>query len=115
MSDSYLRLIIISLAMLATDLYLFQAVKASFRKRSERTRKIIAAVFWFFSAVVIVSMFLVVFVELDNSVRKALMLTAILFVLFKFFALPRSEERRVGKECVSTCRLRWSPSIQKKK
>src|SRR3546814_21061136 len=23
---------------------------------------------------------------------------------------PRSEERRVGKECVSTCRSRWSPS-----
>src|SRR3546814_2965965 len=22
---------------------------------------------------------------------------------------PRSEERRVGKECVSTCRARWSP------
>src|SRR3546814_2386192 len=25
------------------------------------------------------------------------------------FAGPRSEERRVGKECVSTCRSRWSP------
>src|SRR3546814_2269938 len=24
-------------------------------------------------------------------------------------ALQRSEERRVGKECVSTCRSRWSP------
>src|SRR3546814_4500324 len=24
-------------------------------------------------------------------------------------ALYRSEERRVGKECVSTCRSRWSP------
>src|SRR3546814_2310588 len=24
-------------------------------------------------------------------------------------ALTRSEERRVGKECVSTCRSRWSP------
>src|SRR3546814_10837886 len=24
-------------------------------------------------------------------------------------ALRRSEERRVGKECVSTCRSRWSP------
>src|SRR3546814_14486113 len=24
-------------------------------------------------------------------------------------ALARSEERRVGKECVSTCRSRWSP------
>src|SRR3546814_17250046 len=24
--------------------------------------------------------------------------------------LDRSEERRVGKECVSTCRSRWSPS-----
>src|SRR3546814_16895990 len=23
--------------------------------------------------------------------------------------LRRSEERRVGKECVSTCRARWSP------
>src|SRR3546814_14794810 len=27
----------------------------------------------------------------------------------------RSEERRVGKECVSTCRSRWSPDHEKKK
>src|SRR3546814_20652336 len=27
----------------------------------------------------------------------------------------RSEERRVGKECVSTCRTRWSPYHEKKK
>src|SRR3546814_17926912 len=27
----------------------------------------------------------------------------------------RSEERRVGKECVSTCRYRWSPYHSKKK
>src|SRR3546814_14270279 len=27
----------------------------------------------------------------------------------------RSEERRVGKECVSTCRSRWSPSQSTKK
>src|SRR3546814_18414592 len=26
----------------------------------------------------------------------------------------RSEERRVGKECVSTCRSRWSPYPEKK-
>src|SRR3546814_19326333 len=26
----------------------------------------------------------------------------------------RSDERRVGKECVSTCRSRWSPSHYKK-
>src|SRR3546814_18323575 len=26
----------------------------------------------------------------------------------------RSEERRVGQECVSTCRSRWSPYHQKK-
>src|SRR3546814_13762720 len=25
------------------------------------------------------------------------------------FDVDRSEERRVGKECVSTCRSRWSP------
>src|SRR3546814_8284837 len=28
--------------------------------------------------------------------------------------LRRSEERRVGKECVSTCRSRWSPYHEKK-
>src|SRR3546814_14342458 len=27
----------------------------------------------------------------------------------------RSEERRVGKECVSTCRSRWSPDHSKKR
>src|SRR3546814_17935192 len=29
--------------------------------------------------------------------------------------LARSEERRVGKECVSTCRSRWTPYHSKKK
>src|SRR3546814_15566581 len=29
--------------------------------------------------------------------------------------IGRSEERRVGKECVSTCRSRWSPYTYKKK
>src|SRR3546814_14566101 len=31
------------------------------------------------------------------------------------FSSCRSEERRVGKECVSTCRYRWSPYHEKKK
>src|SRR3546814_12714002 len=31
------------------------------------------------------------------------------------WGLSRSEERRVGKECVSTCRYRWSPYHYKKK
>src|SRR3546814_17238504 len=30
-------------------------------------------------------------------------------ILWSGGAWPRSEERRVGKECVSTCRSRWSP------
>src|SRR3546814_12499784 len=29
--------------------------------------------------------------------------------LFVVQSSGRSEERRVGKECVSTCRFRWSP------
>src|SRR3546814_20629391 len=31
------------------------------------------------------------------------------------FSPKRSEERRVGKECVSTCSSRWSPYHEKKK
>src|SRR3546814_20760494 len=30
-------------------------------------------------------------------------------------ALARSEERRVGQECVSTCRSRWAPYHYKQK
>src|SRR3546814_15061634 len=30
-------------------------------------------------------------------------------IRFMSMPWPRSEERRVGKECVSTCRSRWSP------
>src|SRR3546814_16959676 len=30
-------------------------------------------------------------------------------------AFTRSDERRVGKECVSTCRFRWAPDHLKKK
>src|SRR3546814_14045830 len=42
-------------------------------------------------------------------------------ILYAIVLLPllwvgrRSEERRVGKECVSTCRSRWSPYHYKKK
>src|SRR3546814_15682803 len=38
------------------------------------------------------------------------------FLLRMGFSLAaRSDERRVGKECVSTCRSRWSPYPKKKK
>src|SRR3546814_12719019 len=37
------------------------------------------------------------------------------FVPLMIGAPDRSEERRVGKECVSTCRFWWSPYHQKKK
>src|SRR3546814_3482239 len=32
------------------------------------------------------------------------------FLHFNFSRAAKSEERRVGKECVSTCSSRWSPS-----
>src|SRR3546814_20088984 len=35
--------------------------------------------------------------------------------LIKAIDVIRSEERRVGKECVSTCSSRWSPDHSKKK
>ena len=58
-----------------------------------------------------------------NTWRKAfmqhywlyiMMLPALLYmIIFNYLPMTglymRSEERRVGKECVSTCRSRWSP------
>src|SRR3546814_14980941 len=40
----------------------------------------------------------------DGELHQALALAT-----HNHFFLQRSEERRVGKECVSTCRSRWSP------
>src|SRR3546814_14234586 len=42
--------------------------------------------------------------SLSGGDYTALFIAAIVFVY-----AGRSEERRVGKECVSTCRSRWSP------
>src|SRR3546814_944530 len=48
--------------------------------------------------------------EFESSVERAIDVT-INFdpKLVSLAAKIRSEERRVGKECVSTCRSRWSP------
>src|SRR3546814_12469527 len=35
--------------------------------------------------------------------------SAVLASIADLVTINRSEERRVGKECVSTCRSRWSP------
>src|SRR3546814_15462132 len=35
------------------------------------------------------------------------------FYIFELLFRPRSEESRVGKECVSTCRLRCRPDTKK--
>src|SRR3546814_12788860 len=34
----------------------------------------------------------------------------LLSLIDRLLIIDRSEERRVGKECVRTCRSRWSPS-----
>src|SRR3546814_17767470 len=39
-------------------------------------------------------------------------LPVMMFIMY--FGISRSEERRVGKECVSTCRSRWWPYHSKK-
>src|SRR3546814_6532297 len=43
----------------------------------------------------------------DGVIRESVDLLYNLTVLWVW--MGRSEERRVGKECVSTCRSRWSP------
>src|SRR3546814_15544406 len=49
--------------------------------------------------------------EVSNGVKMAdvLQSTAQPEISIDRWLAARSEERRVGKECVSTCRSRWSP------
>src|SRR3546814_17151115 len=54
--------------------------------------------------------------SLDQSIVGSLKNQGIRIALDDFgTGYSRSEERRVGKECVSTCRSRWSPYNTKKK
>src|SRR3546814_13863616 len=46
--------------------------------------------------------------EIDRG-RTGNLSSAIRVHVLHAFRDARSEERRVGKECVSTCRSRWSP------
>src|SRR3546814_15270246 len=45
-------------------------------------------------------------IRVANTNAPLLLIIAILVLVF--LVIPRSEERRVGNECVSTCRSRWS-------
>src|SRR3546814_15420256 len=45
----------------------------------------------------------------DPATLGVLIVAVILLGMAKGGLAGRSEERRVGKECVSTCRSRWSP------
>src|SRR3546814_13380927 len=58
-------------------------------------------------------------VDLDKMERLLAMQERIVArqaeALFASALSERSEERRVGKECVSTCRSRWSPYHYKNK
>src|SRR3546814_14414339 len=45
----------------------------------------------------------------QNGGRGQLEVAAVFGIHLYGSVMPRSEERRVGKECVSTCRSRWSP------
>src|SRR3546814_16317976 len=53
-------------------------------------------------------------VDEDAHLDQIALAQADLFVIEAGIA-SRSEERRVGKECVRTCRSRWSPYHEKKK
>src|SRR3546814_8626030 len=45
----------------------------------------------------------------DIGITQDFELVPTLMAHLDFSSPTRSEERRVGKECVSTCRFRWSP------
>src|SRR3546814_13204080 len=46
---------------------------------------------------------------LPVALPVVIILSLIAFYSAGLYHRARSEERRVGKECVSTCRSRWSP------
>src|SRR3546814_11315499 len=50
-----------------------------------------------------------------NGMNAAQPIRAATLAAAQVLGPERSEERRVGKECGSTCRYRWLPQLEKKK
>src|SRR3546814_15298593 len=44
-----------------------------------------------------------------HSAAAIILVIPVVMPLVNLVGIDRSEERRVGKECVSTCRSRWPP------
>src|SRR3546814_15266502 len=68
------------------------------------------------SSVILIGLFFVaLFAQLKSKTFQPLLFWAVILATstagttISDFMDRRSEERRVGKECVSTCRSRWSP------
>src|SRR3546814_19981081 len=77
------------------------------RKRLSRTDWMVIGIYWL---IVLPLIYLTnIHVYELATVLKAMAFTFILDSALVLTVLYRSEERRVGKECVSTCRSRWSP------
>src|SRR3546814_17969180 len=73
----------------------------------------------FFMEVLLTSTAVVALAEIGDKTQLLAMLLATRFrrptpIILGILVATRSEERRVGKECFSTCRSRWSQSHQKK-
>src|SRR3546814_15595359 len=60
-------------------------------------------------AVLIFDMTLDADLEVQQAVVRSDQINVAYRLSYQDIPLVRSEERRVGKECVSTCRSRWSP------
>src|SRR3546814_14365204 len=79
----------------------------------EASRMLIASVHGLSPLVALIVLYLITMVltELLSNDTVAVLITPIAVALAESLGVSprRSEERRVGKECVSTCRSRWSP------
>src|SRR3546814_13859268 len=91
-------------ARCASDLHFVDTLLSQIEKRLKLTKKI----------------GLVVLIEEVDGMRNVNeiafatpRLEALIFGFGDYSASPRSEERRVGKVCVSPCRSRWTPYTSK--
>ena len=48
-------------------------------------------------------------IETDDPIQEDVYEVGTVGTIKQIMKLPRSEERRVGKECLRLCRSRWSP------
>ncbi len=88
MESRLLNLLLVTVVLVLIDIYMYQAIKTTFRERRERTRRNIFIAYWLIAALTIAGMYIGIFFMISRGLRTLVFVWFFIHYFSKIFALP---------------------------